>query len=167
MDNNSNYKFIKGNICDEILLKDIFKKYDIDTVINFAAESHVDRSLTNSNVFYMTNVIGTQMLLNTCLNYWKVDKNDKLSREFKKGSKYLQISTDEVYGAAKENEQFNESSALSPNNPYAASKAGADHIVMAYYKSFGLPTNITRCSNNYGPYQHPEKFIPHMIYYGI
>lgn len=160
---NQRYHFVKSDICDRQLLNDIFSKYNINVVINFAAESHVDRSITDPEVFLKTNVLGTQALLDTAKNYWKVDIADKYSQEFKAGVKYIQISTDEVYGTLGKEGYFTEETCLAPNSPYSASKASADMIVRAYHETYGLPINITRCSNNYGQYQFPEKLIPLMI----
>lgn len=159
----NNYKFIKGDIKDKELVDTIFKEYDIDTVINFAAESHVDRSIEEPEIFLMTNVYGTQVLLEAAKKNWNVRPQDKYCREYKNGVKYLQVSTDEVYGALGKTGMFTEKTPLSPNSPYSASKASADMFVRAYHETFGLPINITRCSNNYGPYQFPEKLIPLMI----
>ncbi|MGP1410965.1 MAG: dTDP-glucose 4,6-dehydratase [Peptoanaerobacter stomatis] len=158
-----NYTFIKGDICDKKLVDEIFTKYDIDTVVNFAAESHVDRSIENPEIFLLNNILGTQNLLDNAKNHWKINPEDKYSREYKEGVKYLQVSTDEVYGALGKKGMFIETTPLSPNSPYSASKASADLFVRAYYETFGMPINITRCSNNYGPYQFPEKLIPLMI----
>lgn len=163
VENNRKYTFIKGNICDKELVDKLFKEYKIDTVVNFAAESHVDRSITNPEIFIETNVLGTQNLLNVAKNNWKIDPNNKYSNEYKEGVKFLQVSTDEVYGALGKTGMFMETTPLSPNSPYSASKASADMLVRAYHNTFGLPINITRCSNNYGPYQFPEKLIPLMI----
>lgn len=163
IEKHKNYNFIKGNICDRHLVANVFLKYDIDTLINFAAESHVDRSIIDPEGFLQSNIIGTQVLLDTALRYWKTKPNDKYSREFKKGVKYIQISTDEVYGELGETGLFTEDTSLAPNSPYSSSKASADLIVRAYHETYGLPVNITRCSNNYGPYQFPEKLIPLMI----
>lgn len=159
----SNYTFIKGDICDKKLVDEIFTKYDIDTVVNFAAESHVDRSIENPEIFLLNNILGTQNLLDNAKKHWKINPEDKYSREYKEGVKYLQVSTDEVYGALGKEGMFTETTPLSPNSPYSASKASADLFVRAYYETFGMPINITRCSNNYGPYQFPEKLIPLMI----
>lgn len=144
-----NYRFIKGDITNAELVNYIFQKYDIKYVINFAAESHVDRSILGSEVFYMTNVIGTNVLL-------------EMSRKFEV-ERFLQISTDEVYGSLGPKGSFTETTPLSPNSPYSSSKAAADMMVLAFYHTYGLPALITRCSNNYGPYQFPEKLIPLMI----
>lgn len=157
------YHFIKGDIRDRTLVDSIFQTYDIDTVVNFAAESHVDRSLLDPEIFVRTNVLGTQVLLEASLNYWKVRLDELGYPMYKEGVKYLQISTDEVYGTLEDEAGFTETTALSPNSPYSASKASADLLVRAYSKTFHLPINITRCSNNYGPYQFPEKLIPLMI----
>lgn len=145
---NPNYDFVKGDIADAKLVDDIVSK-DINVIINFAAESHVDRSITNPDIFIKTNVLGTQTLLEAAKKY-KIEK-------------FFQISTDEVYGSLGKTGYFTETTPLSPNSPYSASKAGADMLVMAYHNTFGLPVNITRCSNNYGPYQFPEKLIPLFI----
>ena len=160
---NPRYTFIKGDIRDRALVDDLFKKYEIDTVVNFAAESHVDRSIEEPEVFLTTNVLGTQVLLDAAKKYWKVNVNDKYCRDFKDGVKYLQVSTDEVYGTLGKDGMFTEITPLTPNSPYSASKASADLITRAYHETFGMPINITRCSNNYGPYQFPEKLIPLMI----
>lgn len=157
------YTFVKGDIRDRDLLQDLFVKYSVDTVVNFAAESHVDRSIDEPELFLSVNIIGTQCLLDAAKRHWKQSPDDKYSRLFQPGVKFIQVSTDEVYGALGKTGLFTESTPLSPNSPYSASKAGADMIVRAYHETFGLPLNITRCSNNYGPYQFPEKLIPLMI----
>lgn len=159
----SRYTFIKGNICDRILLDGIFTNYNIDAVVNFAAESHVDRSIEEPEIFLKTNVLGTQSLLDIAKKYWKLEPDNKYSREYKPGVKFLQVSTDEVYGSLGRDGYFTEETNISPNSPYSASKASADILVRAYYETYGIPVNITRCSNNYGPYQFPEKLIPLMI----
>ncbi len=143
----SNYEFVRGNICDKKLVRELMPQ--VDCVINFAAESHVDNSLTNPEIFVDTNVKGTLNLLQASLET--------------KVKKYIQISTDEVYGSLGYDGYFTEESPLAPNSPYSASKAGADLLVRAYNKTYGLPAIITRCSNNYGPYQYPEKLIPFFI----
>lgn len=158
-----NYTFVKADIRNRESIDQIFKTYNIDVIINFAAESHVDRSIEEPEVFLTTNIIGTQVLLDTAKKYWKVNPNDKYCKEYKSGVKFLQVSTDEVYGALGETGMFVETMPLMPNSPYSASKASADMIVRAYHETFGIPVNITRCSNNYGPYQFPEKLIPLMI----
>ena len=163
IDNNPNYEFIKADIRDRDKIEEVFKNNDITSVVNFAAESHVDRSIEEPEVFLTTNIIGTQVLLDTAKKYWKVNPNDKYCKEYKPGVKFLQVSTDEVYGALGETGMFVETMPIMPNSPYSASKASADMIVRAYNETFGMPVNITRCSNNYGPYQFPEKLIPLMI----
>lgn len=161
--NNCHHIFIKVDIRDRIKMDEIFAEYHIDTVVNFAAESHVDRSIEEPEIFLHTNVIGTQILLDLSKKYWKISPNDKYSKEYKSGVKFLQVSTDEVYGALGLTGSFVENMPLLPNSPYSASKASADLMVRAYHETYGLPINITRCSNNYGPYQFPEKLIPLMI----
>lgn len=163
IENNPKYIFIKADIRDREALDKIFADHQIDTVVNFAAESHVDRSIEDPELFLSTNVLGTQALLDTAKKYWKVNPEDKHCRLFKEGVKYLQVSTDEVYGTLGKDGMFTETTPLAPNSPYSASKTGADLIVRAYHETFGMPINITRCSNNYGPYQFPEKLIPLMI----
>jgi dTDP-glucose 4,6-dehydratase len=155
--------FIKADIRDRDKIDDIFKCFNISAVVNFAAESHVDRSIEEPEIFLTTNIIGTQVLLNSAKKHWSIRPDDKYCREYKPDVKFLQISTDEVYGALCSTGKFTETMPLMPNNPYSASKASADMIVRAYCETFGLPVNITRCSNNYGPYQFPEKLIPLMI----
>ena len=144
-----NHKFIKGDICDGALVEKLIDEYQIDAIINFAAESHVDRSITEAKVFIETNVTGTLTLLEAA-------RDKKLER-------FLQISTDEVYGSLGPEGKFTEQTPLSPNSPYSASKAAADHLVKAFGHTWGVKYNITRCSNNYGEYQFPEKMIPLMI----
>lgn len=160
---NKRYHFIEGDIGDRKLLNALFHRFDIQVVINFAAESHVDRSIKNPEIFLKTNILGTQALLETAKNHWKTCPLDEYSREFRDGTKYIQISTDEVYGTLGKYGYFTEETSLAPNSPYSASKASADMIVRAYYETYGLPVMITRCSNNYGPYQFSEKFIPLII----
>lgn len=160
---NPRHHFIQGDICDRALLRDIFEQYSIDRVVNFAAESHVDRSIEDPEVFLMTNVVGTQALLDTARDAWRLRPEDGRCREYRAGVKFLQVSTDEVYGSLGKEGFFTETSVIAPNSPYSASKASADLMVRAYHETFGLPMNITRCSNNYGPYQFPEKLIPLMI----
>lgn len=147
IEDNPNYTFVKGDITDKKLVNEITS--DIDYIINFAAESHVDRSIEDPKIFIKSNILGTQVLLDAAKKYGI--------------QKYLQISTDEVYGTLGETGYFTEETPLAPNSPYSASKAGADLMVRAYNETFDLPMNITRCSNNYGPYQFPEKLIPLMI----
>ncbi|ACO84147.1 dTDP-glucose 4,6-dehydratase [Clostridium botulinum] len=157
VENKNNYMFIKGDISDKNLVDNVFKQYDIDYIINFAAESHVDRSIQEPQIFVETNVLGTVNLLNTAKKYWIF--NDV----FREGKKYLQVSTDEVYGSLGKSGYFTEDTPLDPHSPYSASKASADLIVRSYYDTYKMPINITRCSNNYGPYQFPEKLIPLII----
>jgi dTDP-glucose 4,6-dehydratase len=148
-ESNKNYVFIKGDIVNSELVNYIFEKYEIKYVINFAAESHVDRSISGSEIFFRTNVIGTNVLL-------------EASRRFQV-ERFLQISTDEVYGSLGQTGLFTEQTPLAPNSPYSASKASADMMVQAFHHTYRLPILITRCSNNYGPLQFPEKLIPLMI----
>ncbi|WP_123042238.1 dTDP-glucose 4,6-dehydratase [Cohnella candidum] len=143
-----NYRFVRADIADRAAMESIFQER-VDTVVNFAAESHVDRSILDPGIFVRSNIQGTQTLLD-------------LSKQYKVGN-YIQVSTDEVYGTLGAEGLFTEETPLAPNSPYSASKAGADLLVRAYHETFGLPVNITRCSNNYGPYQFPEKLIPLMI----
>lgn len=150
-------KFIHGDTCDKDLVSGIFTDYNIDCVINFAAESHVDRSILEPEVFARTNILGTVNLLNAAMNSWKSEDG------FDKGKKFLQVSTDEVYGSLGPTGLFTEETPLDPHSPYSASKASADMIVKAYFDTFKMPVNITRCSNNYGPNQFPEKLIPLII----
>ena len=148
------FVFIKGDINDRKLLEEIYSKYEIDGIINFAAESHVDRSIHDPGIFVKTNVLGTQTLLHVFKEHY----------DERKKQKFLHISTDEVYGALGPTGYFTEETPLDPHSPYSASKASSDLIVKAYHDTYGLNTNITRCSNNYGPYQFPEKLIPLMIH---
>lgn len=152
-----NYHFFKGDICDAQLLEVLFGRFDFQVVINFAAESHVDRSISDPALFLKTNVLGTQTLLEEAKKHWQANPTDEPCRKF------IQISTDEVYGTLGKSGYFTEQTNLSPNSPYSASKASGDLITRAYYETYGLPVMITRCSNNYGPYQFPEKLIPLMI----
>ncbi len=159
---NKKHIFIKADIRDRDKLGEIFKEYSITDVVNFAAESHVDRSIENPEDFLTTNIIGVQVLLDIAKDNWKTNPHDKYCKKYKEGVKFVQISTDEVYGEIDDG-LFVETMPLKPNNPYSASKASADMLVRAYHKTFGMPVNITRSSNNYGPYQFPEKLIPLMI----
>lgn len=163
IEHDPNYTFIKGDICDKSLLTALFEQHHIDTVVNFAAESHVDRSITEPDIFVKTNVLGTQTLLDCARAYWRTDRGNLHCTTYEDGVKFLQVSTDEVYGALGKTGFFTETTPLSPNSPYSASKASADLMVRAYHETFNLPVNITRCSNNYGPNQFPEKLIPLMI----
>lgn len=158
------YRFVRGDIRDKELVEKLFTEYEFDTVVHFAAESHVDRSILEPELFLTTNIVGTQTLLDAAKRHWKLEPEDKYSREYKPGVRYLQVSTDEVYGALGKEGMFTETTPLAPNSPYSASKASADMVVRAYHETYGMPVNITRCSNNYGPYQFPEKLIPLMIH---
>jgi dTDP-glucose 4,6-dehydratase len=155
--------FVKGDIKDSKITNDLFEKYPIQLVVNFAAESHVDRSIENPQLFLETNILGTQNLLETAKKHWTTGKNDKGYPTYKEGVKYLQVSTDEVYGSLGETGYFTEKTPLDPRSPYSASKTGADLVVKAYGETYQMPINITRCSNNYGPYHFPEKLIPLII----
>ena len=157
VEKNPNYKFIQADICDKEFMEKIFNQNSIDYVVNFAAESHVDRSIKEPEVFVKTNVLGTVTLLNAAKNAWETEDG------FKEGVKYLQVSTDEVYGSLGKTGYFMESTPLDPHSPYSSSKTGADLMVKAYFDTYKMPVNITRCSNNYGPYQFPEKLIPLII----
>lgn len=150
------YHFVKGDICDQLLVANVLAVQKIDAVINFAAESHVDRSISGPEIFVRTNVLGTQVLLEESRKHWQ----SGVVEDFR----YLQISTDEVYGSLGATGFFTEQTPLAPNSPYSASKAGADMLVRAYHETFGMPTLNTRCSNNYGPYHFPEKLIPLIIH---
>ncbi|MDA3837804.1 MAG: dTDP-glucose 4,6-dehydratase [Candidatus Delongbacteria bacterium] len=157
IENDARYKFIKGDICDEELVSKIFSENNIDSVINFAAETHVDRSIHDPNIFIKTNVLGTGVLLSNAKRTWGDNFSDK---------RFLQVSTDEVYGTLPEDDKsikFTENTPLQPHSPYSASKTGADCVVQSYFDTYKFPTLITRCSNNYGPYQFPEKLIPLII----
>jgi len=156
-------EFVKGNIIDKEIVTSIFEKFPIDYVVNFAAESHVDRSIENPQLFLETNILGTQNLLDTARRFWTVGKDGKGYPVYREGVKYLQVSTDEVYGSLGETGYFTETTPLDPRSPYSASKASADFIVLAYSETYKMPINITRCSNNYGPYHFPEKLIPLII----
>ena len=152
---NKNYKMLQGDICDTQLIKSLFNNYQFDAVVHFAAESHVDRSIDDPNQFLNTNVMGTLALLNGSINYLKKTK--------KQYFRFLHISTDEVYGSLKNSGKFLENTPYDPSSPYSASKASSDHLVRAWQRTYDLPTLITNCSNNYGPFQFPEKLIPLMI----
>lgn len=188
----SRVEFVLGDICDRDVVSAIFEKHDIDYVVNFAAESHVDRSITNPQLFLTTNILGTQNMLECAKNAWATGKDNAGYPTYKEGKKYLQVSTDEVYGSLTKDfetpeplsiddeqvkqvvkgrtnlktygkEFFTETTPLDPRSPYSASKTGADLIVKAYNETYKMPVNITRCSNNYGPYHFPEKLIPLII----
>lgn len=156
VEGSSNYKFIKGDICDKGFLEKLFKDHSIDSVMHLAAESHVDRSILGPEEFIDTNIKGTFNLLEAARAYWSDGGGGFGDRTF------LHVSTDEVYGSIEEG-LFTEDSPYRPNSPYAASKASSDHIVRAYNKTYGFPSVITNCSNNYGPFQFPEKLIPLMV----
>ena len=186
-----NVTFVHGDIGDRALVSRLLSEHDVDYVVNFAAESHVDRSINNPRLFLETNILGTQNMLDCARAAWLTGKDEHGKNTYKAGKKYLQISTDEVYGSLTKDyteahalevteeikrviggrtdmktfgeHYFTESTPLSPRSPYSASKTGADLIVMAYHETYGMPVNITRCSNNYGPYHFPEKLIPLII----
>jgi len=189
----SRVTFVKGDICNRELVKNIFMNHDIDTVVNFAAESHVDRSIENPGIFLETNIIGTQTLMDVAKAHWTIGKDKKGYPIYSAEKKFLQVSTDEVYGTLHTNlpegsdlpvdnefvekvlknrkvmpktfgtEFFTEKTSLDPRSPYATSKTGADMLVRAYAETYHFPVNVTRCSNNYGPYHFPEKLIPLII----
>ncbi len=149
VENLPNYNFVKGDICNSELIDYIIRSFNIEYIINFAAESHVDRSILGSEVFFRTNVIGTNVLLEAAKRHGI--------------KKFIQVSTDEVYGSLGKTGKFTEQTPLSPNSPYSSSKASADMMALAFHHTYGTPVVVTRCSNNYGPYQFPEKLIPLMI----
>lgn len=153
-----NYRFVHGDICDAALVGKLFEEEKFDVVVNFAAETHVDRSIVDPDVFARTNVLGTMTLLNAARAAWEQ------GGDYRSGIKFVQVSTDEVYGSLGAEGYFVEETPLDPHSPYSASKASADFFVKAYADTYGMPCNITRCSNNYGPYQFPEKLIPLMIH---
>ena len=155
IENAPNYTFVKGDITDAAFINELFEKYQFDGVIHLAAESHVDRSISNPLEFVMTNVIGTVNLLNAAKKYWKANIDGET-----KGKKFYHISTDEVYGTLGEEGLFTEETAYDPHSPYSASKASSDHFVRAYYDTYKLPALISNCSNNYGSFHFPEKLIP-------
>ena len=156
--NPENYFFQKTNICDDTAIKRIFKKYQPDAIIHLAAESHVDRSIASPSEFIKTNIVGTFTLLEAALEYWIEKRKDPLFR-------FLHVSTDEVFGSLELNSsaQFKEDTAYAPRSPYSASKASSDHLVRAWHATYGLPTIVSNCSNNYGPRQNDEKLIPNTI----
>lgn len=186
-----NVNFVKGDIGDQELVDKIMREFDPDFVVNFAAESHVDRSITHPRLFLETNILGTQTMLEGAKKAWLTGKDENGKPQYREGKKYLQISTDEVYGSLPKDYDegvelkldsevsrvvegrdnlktfgkgfFTETTPMSPRSPYSASKTSADMLVMAYHETYGLPVNITRCSNNYGPYHFPEKLIPLII----
>jgi len=155
LENNSNHVFIQGDIREKKLVDDLFSQYKIDTVIHFAAESHVDRSILGPAAFVETNIVGTFVLLESAKSYWNDDWT---------GKRFHHVSTDEVFGSLSPNDpSFTETTPYDPRSPYSASKASSDHLVRAYHHTYGLPVTITNCTNNYGPYQYPEKLIPVII----
>ena len=158
--NNTSHIFIKGDICDTQLISDLLEKHKPDRIINFAAESHVDRSIHGPEEFIQTNIIGTFRLLESIKSYWL-----SMSKDKKEKFRFLHVSTDEVYGTLSNNDPaFSEENPYKPNSPYSASKASSDHLVRAYHHTYGMPVLTTNCSNNYGPYQFPEKLIPLIIH---
>ncbi len=155
--------FVKGDICDRALLDQLFADYRFDVVVNFAAESHVDRSIENPQLFLNTNILGTQNLLDASKTAWVNGRDEQGYPTWRKGVRFHQVSTDEVYGSLGNEGFFTENTPLCPHSPYSASKTSADHFVCAYRDTYHMPVSITRCSNNYGPYQFPEKLIPLVI----
>lgn len=160
-ENNPNYTFIQGDICDRTLIEKIFKDYDIRGVIHFAAESHVDNSIKNPDAFIQTNIVGTFTLVDVAKNYW-LDAPHKVKQGYE-NCRFHHISTDEVYGDLDETGFFTETTPYNPSSPYSSSKASSDLIVKAYKRTYGLNITISNCSNNYGPKQHNEKLIPTII----
>jgi dTDP-glucose 4,6-dehydratase len=159
LDDDPRHTFVRGDIADGSLVDSLFRKFQPRAIVHFAAESHVDRSITGPGAFVQTNVVGTFTLLQSAKKYW-----DTLSGDDKAEFRFLHVSTDEVYGTlGPDDPAFSETTPYAPNSPYAASKAGSDHLVRAYFHTYGLPVLTTNCSNNYGPYQFPEKLIPLMI----
>lgn len=155
----NNYHFVQGSITDEPLINQLFERYQFDWVFNLAAESHVDRSIHDPLSFVQTNVLGTTVLLQACVKYWSLSDQDLSSKKYL----FYQISTDEVYGSLSAGAYFTEASNYAPNSPYSATKAAADHLVRSYHNTYNLPVLISNCSNNFGPFQFPEKLIPLMI----
>ena len=155
--------FVKGDICDRKLIDNLFAEYRFDVVVNFAAESHVDRSIENPQLFLQTNILGTQCLLDAARSAWQSGRDEQGYPTWRSGVRFHQVSTDEVYGSLGAQGYFMETTPLNPHSPYSASKTSADHIVCAYRDTYHMPVSITRCSNNYGPYQFPEKLIPLVI----
>lgn len=156
LDDHPNFRFVQGNICDRPLIDTLLREEAIDTIAHFAAESHVDRSILGPDAFVQTNVVGTFTLLEAFRQYW-------MSQGEPEQYRFLHVSTDEVYGSlGPDDPAFTEETPYQPNSPYSASKAGSDHLARAYYHTYGMPTLITNCSNNYGPYHYPEKLIPLM-----
>lgn len=159
MKGSGSYELQVGNIGNGPLVLELLRRNEIDYLVNFAAESHVDRSISEPSAFIETNISGTFTLLNSALAYWQTLEGSK-----KENFRYLQISTDEVYGSLGATGKFSETTSYAPNSPYSASKAAGDHLVRAWFHTYGLPVLTTNCSNNYGPYQYPEKLIPYMIH---
>lgn len=155
--------FVRGDIGDRALVDRLFAEYRFDVVVNFAAESHVDRSIDHPQLFLQTNILGTQNLLDAARAAWVTGRDGQGYPTWRKGVRFHQVSTDEVYGSLGAEGFFTEETPLSPHSPYSASKASADHFVCAYRDTYHMPVSITRCSNNYGPYQFPEKLIPLII----
>lgn len=161
LENHPNFRFVEGNICDSTLVNRLLHEEMINVVAHFAAESHVDRSILGPSAFVQTNVVGTFTLLEAVRQYWQ--QEDSSQFRFPDHCRFLHVSTDEVFGSlGLTDPAFNETTPYAPNSPYSASKAGSDHLVRAYHHTYGLPTLITNCSNNYGPYHFPEKLIPLM-----
>ena len=159
VDGNSNYQFVQGDICDSNLVAATITEFQPDAIVHFAAESHVDRSIDGPMAFVETNVIGTATLLNASKSYLEVTGQKSAKNQFR----FLHVSTDEVFGSLGDDGFFKETTPYDPSSPYSASKAGSDHLVRAWYRTYGFPALITNCSNNYGPFQFPEKLIPLMI----
>ncbi len=155
--------FVKGDIGDRKLIDSLFSEYRFDVVVNFAAESHVDRSIENPQLFLQTNILGTQNLLDCARRAWVTGRDEQGYPTWQRGVRFHQVSTDEVYGSLGDEGFFTEETPLCPHSPYSASKTSADHIICAYRDTYHMPVSITRCSNNYGPYQFPEKLIPLVI----
>ncbi len=158
LDGNDNHRFVLGSIGDKSLVDYLLVRYQPDAIVNFAAESHVDRSIDSPGAFIQTNVVGTYGLLESAKNYWR-----QLDSEDRQNFRFLHVSTDEVYGSLGAEGKFTEQTPYQPNSPYSASKAASDHLVRAYHHTYDFPVLTTNCSNNYGPYQFPEKLIPLMI----
>ncbi|GAV21449.1 dTDP-glucose 4,6-dehydratase [Mariprofundus micogutta] len=155
----SRHTFVQGDICDRELIDRLLREHEIDTVVHFAAESHVDNSISGPEVFVKTNVLGTFILLESARQYWQAEKGLEATKY-----RFHHISTDEVYGTlSADDPAFSETTPYAPNSPYSASKAGSDHLVRAYFHTYGMTVTTTNCSNNYGPYQHSEKLIPTII----
>ena len=163
IESDSNYLFIEGDICDQELVNKILVEHEVDSVVNFAAESHVDRSIESPGDFVQTNIVGTFKLLQASRNYRDSLKKNETKKNRYRNFRFLHVSTDEVYGSLGDSGSFSEKTPYAPNSPYAASKAASDHLIRSYFKTFDFPAITTNCSNNYGPHQFPEKLIPLMI----